>query len=71
LRLVIFDPPSVKILHGMLDNHQYPCHLMLLNVLSDQSRSPLPRVILKFADVTVTEIRRLVHEATTPGPPAA
>jgi len=29
---------------------------MLLNVLSDQSRSPLPRVILKFAEVTITEV---------------
>jgi hypothetical protein len=30
LRLVIFDPPSVKILHGVLHDHQYPCHLILL-----------------------------------------
>jgi len=34
---------------------------MLLNRLSDQSRSPPPRVIVEFAEVTITEVHRLAH----------
>src|ERR1700722_16478425 len=38
LRLVVFDPPGVKILHRVLHDHQNSCHLTLLAVFSDYAR---------------------------------
>jgi hypothetical protein len=39
LRIVIFDPPSVIIAHGMLNDHQDSGHLVLLNLTSSESKS--------------------------------